>query len=118
MTRSKSRILLWSERFFLVAGIALLCVWGGSVIIPAIWQAWENRTFDLARRNPEIARREVPSREVPRPAHGTVVGRLSIPRLSLTSMVREGDDDARHHDHQRQHDRRPGPPPSTAQRGH
>jgi sortase A len=91
-TRPKSRSRVWLERTLLIAGCACIGVWGASRVVPLLWQAWANRTFD----------REVHS--VP-PSHGLpaappapletghLVGRLSIPRLKLSSIVREGDDE-------------------------
>jgi sortase A len=76
------------ERALLFAGLAALGVWAGSKAIPALWQAWENRAFDIAVREAPP-----PATRTPRLENGHLVGRLSIPRLHLSSMVREGDDE-------------------------
>lgn len=78
----------WLERLLLFGGLAAIGVWGGSKAIPALWQAWENRVFDQAVRNGATAGTQAPSLE-----NGRVLGRLSIPRLHLSSIVREGDDE-------------------------
>jgi sortase A len=64
-------------------------MWTASKVIPALWQAWANRQFDRAVQNGPAA-----ASRVPRLTNGQVLGRLSIPRLGVSSLVREGDDEA------------------------
>jgi LPXTG-site transpeptidase (sortase) family protein len=82
-TRRRNRPLLWLEIFLLGAGIGGLAIWTASLVIPALWERWANSTFD----------HQVQERSAHRPKVHTndLVGRLSIPRLNLTTMVREGD---------------------------
>lgn len=92
--RRVSRVRRGLEIFFLSAGLVLLGLWAASKVIPAVWQAWENHAFDLAVHNGvhiDTARKQSPA--VSRLENGSVLGRLSIPRLQLSSLVREGDDD-------------------------
>src|ERR1700679_3448203 len=84
--RNKSKAARWLERILLALGLAGIGIWAGSKIIPALWQAKENRAFDQAAVTPSLKAK--PSIE-----NGGVVGRLSIPRLELSSIVREGDDE-------------------------
>lgn len=74
------------EWLLLAVGLAGVGVWTGSKVIPTLWQAWETRQFDLTKKNPGRA-------SAARPKNGQLLGRLSIPRLGLSSMVREGDDE-------------------------
>ncbi len=78
------------ERILLLAGLAALGVWAGSKAIPMLWQAWENREFDQEAHTGPAPVSPSPS---PRLENGRLVGRLSIPRLNVSSMVREGDDE-------------------------
>jgi sortase A len=87
------KMRLWIERTLLLVGLFAVGIWAGSIAAKSAWQAWESRLFDH-----EVAKREAASR--PSAAgtdktqtdigDGAVVGRLSIPRLGLTAMVREG----------------------------
>lgn len=107
MTRStateRSRARRWIEWILLAAGIAGLGVWSGQQLVSMAWQAWENRVFDLNVEEHEVpdqppaiasrapAKEGTPAKEATR--DGTIIGRLTIPRLELSAMVREGTDD-------------------------
>ncbi|HEY1758503.1 MAG TPA: class D sortase [Bryobacteraceae bacterium] len=123
MTRStttgRSKARRWIEWILLAAGVAGLGVWAGQQVVSAVWQAWENRVFDLNVAEHEVPEHEIPEQSpafVPRPpaaegapaqeethaiegmpaketTDGTIIGRLSIPRLQLSAMVREGVDE-------------------------
>jgi len=99
---------------FLLLAILGLGIWAASYIVPTIWQDYENWAFDSElRREPVSTGKYVVARSyslagviglpVARgPARHTesspspsfpdngIVGRLSIPRLSMKAMVREG----------------------------
>lgn len=87
--RRKSRFRLWLGRLFLIAGCVCIGVWAASQVVPLFWQAWANRKFERAVRGVP------PSRGAPAAPleTGRLIGRLSIPRLNLRSIVREGDDE-------------------------
>ncbi len=87
----------WIERLLLFTGLILLGMWGGVEIASTVWQAWQNRVF-----NQEVQDREArstspgpkaPAPKIPALKKGDILGRLSIPRLDVSTMVREGDDD-------------------------
>jgi sortase A len=88
MIPSKSRARRWLERVFLLAGLAGVGLWTGSKVVPALWQEWANRQFDR-----EVQKGSAGSR-APGLKNGELLGRLSIPRLGVSSVVREGDDEA------------------------
>ena len=82
----------------MVAGIAGLGVWLGQNLVSTVWQAWENRIFDLKVEEHEIPQQPATvtrpqAGERPRTPDGSIIGRLTIPRLQLSAMVREGVDD-------------------------
>jgi len=75
----------WIANLLLLAGALGVGVWGWSVLRCAIVQSRENRVFE------EPARGTLPpSPEAPGPVHGTVIGRLEIPRLHMRAIVLEG----------------------------
>jgi sortase A len=89
--RNGNRARRWIERTLLLAGLAGLGIWLGTNVASTVWQAWANRVFDLEVREREIG--EVPpatSSGPPATRDGSLVGRLAIPRLHLSAMVREG----------------------------
>jgi LPXTG-site transpeptidase (sortase) family protein len=70
------------EIFLLGVSLGALSIWTASLVIPAAWERWASETFDEQIHNRGHLR-SIPT--------NTVVGRLTIPRLNLTAMVREGD---------------------------
>src|SRR6266852_1145262 len=115
--RRKSRTRRWIENLLLLGGVVGVGAWAASNAIPAIWQSWENWVFDrevrgeratlteyLTEKGDQIARDlrawwglpAEPARSVPpssRPPvvrKNALVGRLSIPRLRVSAIVREG----------------------------
>lgn len=81
----------WMERFFLVGGIVAVALALGAMLLPVLWQIWANREFDRrmseSRPAPEVRPQPKPPIEVPKDG---LIGRLIIPRLSLSAIVREG----------------------------
>jgi sortase A len=92
-----SKAWRWTERILLVAGIAGVGVWCGQKAVSAIWEAWANHVFDVEVRE-EPSHILLPGENPPSksPSHatpsrqGSIVGRLTIPRLGLSAMIREG----------------------------
>ena len=117
MTRSRSRrsrTRRWIENILLLAGVAALGVWAWSIASKAVYQDWGNWAFDRQVRGEPATIQEyvrarlgipaTPPKSTPPPiapppatppavANNAVVGRLSIPRLDLHAMVREGVDE-------------------------
>jgi len=75
----------------LLAGVAGLGVWLGMTAVSSLWQAWANRVLDH-----EILEQPLPVSgplspvSGPLSIDGSIIGRLTIPRLHLRAMVREG----------------------------
>lgn len=95
------------ERLLLVVGCVCLGYFGYVYGETALYQAYEARELDAilaavppvpardaatsthARRETEVV---LPTARRPRPADGTTLGRLEIPRLRVSAMVRAGSD--------------------------
>jgi len=78
------------EIFLLGASIGALTIWVASLAIPAAWERWASRRFDQEKAEGGAAKGWQTPRAVPADA---LLGRLTIPRLNLTAMVREGDNE-------------------------
>lgn len=87
--------------FFLALAIVCLGLYGYAYLERVVYQAWESREFDrtLERSAATVASTSDPGSPIGRgvrtsspPASGAVIGRLSVPRLHLSAMVREGID--------------------------
>jgi sortase A len=92
--RRPRRALVWLERILLV--LAILCL-GYYTYVSAetyLYQAYENRELDAILASAPT-RTAVPSATAqlrPRPANGEVIGRVDIPRLDVSVVVRAGSD--------------------------
>ena len=86
-TRNKARSnsLRWLEHILLLTGLACVAAWTGSNLVLYSWQAWENRAFDREVQQPVVS---LPEKRAP--AHDALIGRLTIPRLDVRTIVREG----------------------------
>src|SRR5215212_956810 len=93
------RALRWSERLLIVVGV--LCL-GYVVYAQAearLYQAFEERELDKILNNavregtPTAAERDVVPHTAPRTvAPGSTVGRIEIPRLGVSAVIRAGSD--------------------------
>jgi sortase A len=84
--RKPNRVSRWIGNVLLIVGATAVSIWVCSWLSLSIWQARQNREFDQSRAVPQ-------TQQEPRVANGSVVGRLTIPRLHVKAMVREGDSD-------------------------
>jgi len=83
--RSLRRVLRWSQRTFVAIGLATLG-WCGYVRVDAwIFQRTGQRQFEGLR----IERIRTPGK-LPPPASGGLIGRIDIPRLSISVVIIEG----------------------------
>jgi len=115
MSRSRvkvSKTRLGIEKLLLVAGLAAVGVWVGSIVRTEVCQDWANWAFErklhgqpaTARQyleswfgpraiaKPPVAEQHLPAAAQKPPAieTGDLIGRLAIPRLKLQAIVREG----------------------------
>lgn len=72
----------------LIAGAVAVGIWACSLLSLTIWQAWQSHEFDRRRSAPQTQ-----AQPQTRFEDGAIVGRLTIPRLHVRAMVREGDSD-------------------------
>jgi sortase A len=89
------RAWLWLERALLIVGIVSLTYFGYVNVEAALYQAYERRELDaILRSAPVAARAPGVSATAPRtpPAPGTAIGRIDIPRLGVSAVVRAGSD--------------------------
>lgn len=100
----KESLLRASAILLTVAGLVLLGIWGAAQLSERYYQARAERSLEEQMRQQRAQSESrsqtmtppVPSEEIPQPkpgARGTAVGRLEIPRLGVSVMVLEGDDD-------------------------
>jgi sortase A len=87
VSRRRKRI----STILLIAGLGCIGFWLWSVVRGELYQREANRKFEEATRS--MPRPPVPPPAIPpEPRPGTVIGRLEIPRLHLSAIVREGTD--------------------------
>jgi sortase A len=86
-SRRRNNAAWWAGNALLIAGAAALGIWVYSCLDLAVWQSWQNRLFDHRRATQQSAQQQVHIED------GGIVGRLTIPRLHVRAIVREGDSD-------------------------
>jgi sortase A len=91
----RSRLLAWIERLLIAVAVLSLGYYAYVSAETRLYQAYENRELDAILMSaggtaapvaPASASRR------PRPAPGTVIGRIEIPRLGVSAVVRAGTD--------------------------
>jgi sortase A len=100
------------ETLLLLCGIVLLAFWAYASLEAALYQRFENRELDAILRSrgadsgppeggPHTSTLDVPAstdagadfrRPNPRPVPGSAIGRIEIPRLGVSTIVRAGSD--------------------------
>lgn len=94
------RALRWLERLLFVAGVILLGYWSYVSIEAALYQRFEERELDAILQSAagnRPAENHDPAAEAPvvarrSPAPGSTIGRIEIPRLGVSAIVRAGSD--------------------------
>jgi sortase A len=88
----RGRGLRWLERLLLVVGILLIGYYGYVSAESYLYQAYENRELDaILASAPARPASAAPLRRR-MPATGETLGRIEIPRLSVSAVVRAGSD--------------------------
>ena len=85
----------WLERLLLVVAIICLGYYAYASAETMLYQAYENRELDrILQSAPAAAGSEptAPAAARPRPIAGSVMGRIEIPRLGVSTVVRAGSD--------------------------
>jgi sortase A len=96
----RSRAVVVLERLLLAIGVICLGYYGYATVEARLYQAWENRHLDeILAGVPHDARavdaadaEPIVSAPRPAPAPGSILGRLEIPRLGVSTIVRAGSD--------------------------
>lgn len=84
-----TRVWGWLERALFLVGIVSLGYFGYATVEAQLYQAFENRELDaILASGPPSA----PMPHLPRPVQGTVIGRIEIPRLGVSAVIRSGSD--------------------------
>ncbi len=96
-TPPRRRGLRWLERLLLAVGVLLVGFWAYASIEAALYQRFENRELDaiLQSRGPADRGSGSDATAVAtarRPVPGSTIGRLEIPRLGVSVIVRAGSD--------------------------
>lgn len=89
---TRPTVLLWIERLLLAAGGAL-AVWCLAILVEARFTNTLPPPVTVTMTVPDEGD-ETATRSRPRPAVGSVIGRLEAPTLHITTTVLEGSDDA------------------------
>lgn len=87
--------LRWVERLLFVVGLVALGYYGYVSIETRLYQAWEKRELESIlssgpSRDATPPPRDTPPR--PAPAPGSAIGRIEIPRLGVSAVIRAGSD--------------------------
>lgn len=90
-------VLRWLERVLLVIGIVCLGYYGYVSAEAALYQAYEMRELDAILASappppPALSTATAAAAPKPAPKPGAAVGRLEIPRLGISAVVRAGSD--------------------------
>lgn len=91
--RRPRRGLVWLERILLVVGVVCLGYYTYVSAEAYLYQAFENRELDqILASAPAHAAAPANAARRPPPANGEILGRVEIPRLDVSVVVRAGSD--------------------------
>lgn len=91
--RRKNRLARWIATVLLIAGAIAIAISGGAFLGLNLWEKWQNRAFDRVRtaaNHGEKNHGEANHAQTRHVENGEIVGRLSIPRLRVRAIIREG----------------------------
>ena len=95
--RERASVLRWTERLFVIGGVAVLA-WCAVVVTDAyVSQRSARQSLETISRVAPPGLPRIPAASVPKPRsiarRGTAFAALSIPRLDLSAIVLHGSDD-------------------------
>lgn len=91
--RPRHGILKWLERTLLLVAVLSLGYYGWVTTESYLYQAYETRELDAILRSAPAPIASVQARERrPEPIAGSAIGRVEIPRLGVSAIVRAGSD--------------------------
>ena len=88
----RSRLIGWLEGVLFVAGIACLGYYAYVAIESRLYQELENRELDMILSTPPIIPQSPGRVRPPQPLPGSAIGRIEIPRLGVSAIIRAGSD--------------------------
>lgn len=96
MNVQRQPLLRALERLFVAVGVAALGHFGYVTAETALYQRYENRELDAILRSGPVPLPDASDTGEavlrPLPGPGTVIGRIEVPRLGVSAIVRVGDD--------------------------
>jgi sortase A len=94
-TGLRRHVLRWSERLLILVGVLSLAYFLYTYIEARLYQAFEDRELDEILSSAETTRELAAPAPAPRraiPAAGSMVGRIEVPRLGVSAVIRAGSD--------------------------
>jgi sortase A len=87
-----SRLIGWLEGLLFVAGLACLGYYAYVAIESRLYQELENRELDMILSTAPTAPQSPGRVRPPQPLPGSAIGRIEIPRLGVSAIIRAGSD--------------------------
>ena len=92
-TRShRSRLISWLESALFIVGIVCLGYYAYVAIEARLYQELENRELDMILSTAPTVPQSPGRVRPPQPLPGSVIGRIEIPRLGVSTIIRAGSD--------------------------
>ena len=87
-----SRLIGWLESVLFVAGLACLGYYAYVAIEARLYQELENRELDMILSTAPTVPQSPDGVRPPQPLPGSALGRIEIPRLGVSAIIRSGSD--------------------------
>jgi sortase A len=90
-----ARVRIWLERALLLIGALCICYYAYVQAEAYLYQQFETRELDAILASappPSVTPRETPRPVRAAPAPGSAIGRIAIPRLGVSAVIRAGSD--------------------------